>query len=151
MGAFISNRIHLNSVLYHSLGQQLLSFFLDLLTLQNLVWAFLQVERHLCRFIAGDETRSGYVWHVQGIQPNIPAHTKWGHCLYNSMVRACTSRYVLGQNCIEQTPLNKQWLHCRKWQFVIQMRQKLLQRWYQLRITLQDNKKQKNKNLGKII
>ena len=36
----------------------------------------------------GDETRSGYVRSVQGVQLNVPAH----HGLYNSMVRAHTSK-----------------------------------------------------------
>ena len=35
----------------------------------------------------GDETRLGYVWYVQGKQPNVPACTTCRHGLYNSMVR----------------------------------------------------------------
>ena len=79
----------------------------------------MEVLEYFCRkhFYAckgGDETRSGYVQNVQGNQPNVPARTTCRHGLYNSMVRARTSRcvltsqYVLGQNCIEQTPLNIQ-------------------------------------------
>ena len=48
----------------------------------------------------GNETRSGYVWYVQGNHPNVPARTACRHGLYNSMVCARTSRYILGQNCI---------------------------------------------------
>ena len=32
--------------------------------------------------IGGDETRLGYVRYVQGIQPNVPAHTTCRHGLY---------------------------------------------------------------------
>ena len=50
----------------------------------------------MANFIGGDETRSGYVRYVQGIQPNVPAHTMCRHGLYNSVprsvleVRTCT-------------------------------------------------------------
>ena len=48
-------------------------------------------------FMGGDETRLGYMQYVKGNQPNVPARTICRHGLYNSMVHARTSRYVLGQ------------------------------------------------------
>ena len=41
-----------------------------------------------------DEKRSGYMRYVQGIQPNVPAHTTCRHGLYNSMVHARTGTYI---------------------------------------------------------
>ena len=38
--------------------------------------------------LGGDETRSGYMRYIQGIQPNIPACTTCRHGLNNSMVCA---------------------------------------------------------------
>ena len=45
-----------------------------------------------CTLIGDDETRSGNVRYVQGIQPKVPARTMCRHGLYNSMVCARTSR-----------------------------------------------------------
>ena len=38
--------------------------------------------------LGGDETRSGYMRCVQGIQHNVSAHTTCRHGLYNSLVHA---------------------------------------------------------------
>ena len=56
--------------------------------------------------LGGDETRLGYVPYVQGNQSNVPASTTSRLGLYNSVVNACTSSYVLGQNCSNR-PLNR--------------------------------------------
>ena len=69
-------------------------------------WIIVYLANLNCAMLGGNETRSGYLQYIQGIQSNLPARTTCRHGLYNSVVHACTSRYILGQNCSNR-PLNR--------------------------------------------
>ena len=72
------------------------SHFPTLATYSNIKWLEGQIETWYNgigikrgQIKGGNETRLGYVWYVQGIQPNVPAHTTLidlKHCKYKQMI-----------------------------------------------------------------